>query len=369
MSHHKMSPNLDLLTKVFVHTICRPKAELHLHLEGSIRAERIGEFADAQGFLASQSLSRLNPHTSFANFAEFGDLYGDIIRTFSGPESFTTLVCDLGERLNADNVCYAEVTWTPQLHVSEAHPFEDWLSAANLGRRQVEEEYGIQLRWILDICRERHLHAPQMASSLSVAKWAASAATPEKGVVGLGLGGDEAGHPPHWFSEAFDLARQAGLGLVPHAGEHRGDNTGPAAIREALQSLCPTRIGHGNRAVEDKDLVAELRQRQVALELCPTSNIRFGTYQDLSCHPLKELLHAGCMVTVNTDDPGIFFTSLTDELVNAALALNLSEDDVTTLIDNAFKAAFDKSAAEKARLHFSARAQASSEVPRLPHAA
>jgi adenosine deaminase len=161
---------------------------------------------------------------------------------------------------------------------------------------------------------------------VEVAIWAAD--NRSRGVTALGLGGPEAGNPPERFRRAFEVAREAGLPAVPHAGE----TAGPSSIRGALDVLGAVRIGHGVRCLEDPDLVAELRDRQVPLEVCPTSNVRLNVSPSFEEHPLPRLLDEGLFVTLNSDDPPMFATTLTDEYLKAAAAFDLNAVDVRRLV-------------------------------------
>jgi len=325
-----------------VYKLCHsmPKAELHVHLEGSTRFETVFDLAEKNKVqLPFTSIFLLRRACSFESFRDFSKIYDIIVSSIRHPEDLGRLVSEFAERMVADNIVYSEVTWTPQLHVTDEYPFEVWLEAVNAARRVVEKRYSVVLRWILDILRDRP------SSRMDVVDWMGAKSTGESGIVGLGLGGTEEEYPPNLFIDVFHLARSKGINIVPHAGEHKGCLSGPSSIWSAINELDADRIGHGNRAIEDPELVKVLVKRKIPLELCPTSNIELGLYKNMKAHPLHDLFVAGCIVTINTDDPEIFGTTLTDEYVHVIVRLGCSIDDVCQMNDNAFEFAFDKEAA------------------------
>src|SRR5262249_35358014 len=204
-------------------------------------------------------------------------------------------------------------------------PFEDQIAALGRARDWAARELKISVGWVLDIVR----NVRPIEHGLTVADWAISGI--ENGVVALGLGGIEAGYPAELFQEAFARARAAGLPAVPHAGEIAGAES----IWGALRALKAQRIGHGVRCLEDPELVAELRARQIRLEVCPTSNVCLGAPPSPDEHPLPRLLDEGLYVTVNSDDPPMFNTTLTDEYMRAAQILGRSAESIEYLAINA----------------------------------
>lgn len=205
--------------------------------------------------------------------------------------------------------------------------FPDQLAALNRARAWAETEYGTTMGLVLDI--------PRMISAeegLLTADWASSAMG--EGVVALGLGGPEVGHPPEKFIEAFDRARAAGLPSVPHAGE----TAGPESIWGALNALHADRIGHGVRCLEDPALVDTLRSRQIPLEVCPTSNVCLKVVPNLASHPLPRLLQEGLYVTLNSDDPPMFNTTLTQEYLDVVDTFQFDVETIEQLVLNAVRA-------------------------------
>ncbi len=201
------------------------------------------------------------------------------------------------------HILYSEVTYTAFTHFQQHQlPFEEQLQAINRARQWAESELGVMMGIVLDISRDV---SPE--DGMIIADWAIRGM--DNGIVAFGLGGPEIGNPPEKFRAAFDRVRAAGLPSVPHAGEIAG----PESIWGALQTLHADRIGHGVRCLEDPELVTVLRDRQIPLEVCPTSNVCLKVVPDLDSHPLPRLLDAGLHVTINSDDPPMFNTTLTDE--------------------------------------------------------
>lgn len=317
-----------------------PKAELHVHLEGSLAPRTILELAERNRIALPWStpgeIQRLFRLHSFDDFKQ-ALLLG--VRCLRTGDDFVLAVERLGDSLAAHNVRYAEVTVTPQFHARAMPEMDAWLAALNEGRRRVARTHAIELRWIPDIVRS----VPRFART--VAAWASGDRARSGGVVALGLGGPERGHSARDFADVFAMARERGLSSVPHAGE----GTGPQGVRDALEHLLPSRIGHGVGAADDPSLMAQLARRGIALEVCVTSNLRLGLYPDSASHPLRRLIDAGCVVTLNTDDPAIFGTTLTDEYVQTIAACGLSQEQLGQCASNAARASL-LPAAEKAAL-------------------
>lgn len=277
-----------------------PKAELHVHLEGSIRPATLLELARRSGVdLPAQDVDGLQEFYRFRNFAHFIETYVTITGCLRTPDDYRLIAYEFGVECARQNIRYAEVTFTMQSNEHNTGlPWQAILDGLNAGRAQAAAEFGVHWQWIFDINRG-------LPDTQDGVVETALAARPS-GVVALGLGGDEAGFPPHLFRRAFDRAHQEGLACIPHAGE----TAGPQSVWDALDLLHAVRIGHGVRSIEDPFLVQTLAERQVPLEVCPTSNIRLGVYPDYASHPLRRLLEAGVFVTVNSDDPPMFNTDL-----------------------------------------------------------
>lgn len=336
-----------------------PKAELHLHLEGALRPELLLQLAERNRiripFSHPDDFQRLYRYRDFRDFGFALTRSSALLRT---PQDFHDAVADLGAMLAAENCRYAEITWTPQMYVERGLDFDDLLAAMNAARHAIEARSGLVIRWLPDVMRS----GARLAGM--VAQWAVSPAARAGGVVALGLGGPEAGFPAERFRGLFDLTRQAGLPANPHTGE--GD--GPAAVRATLAALQPTRIGHGVRAAEDADLVAELARRAIPFEVCLTSNVRLGVVASYGDHPVRRLIDAGCVVTLNTDDPVLFGTSLTREYLLAVEQCGLSLDQVRAAILAAVRSSY-LGAAEKAAMLADFTAEFARLAPLLPDAA
>jgi len=307
-----------------------PKVELHVHLEGSIRPETLLKLAQRHGVeLPAKTVEGLREWYTFTDFPHFIEVYLAVSSCLRTPDDIELIAREFLAGQAAQNIRYSEVTYTPYTHYKHRGlPFSEQLAALNRARAWAEAEYGIGMGLVLDISRDV---SPE--EGLLTADWAISAMG--EGVVALGLGGPEVGHPPEKFKEAFDRAYAAGLPSVPHAGE----TVGPASIWGALNALHAVRIGHGVRCLEDPTLVDELRARQVPLEVSPTSNICLKVFPNLASHALPVLLQEGLYVTVNSDDPPMFNTTLTQEYLAVARTFHFGADTFEQLTLNAVRAA------------------------------
>ncbi len=286
-----------------------PKVELHVHLEGSIRPATLLDLARRnKKTLPADTVEGLQRWYTFTDFPHFVEVYVAItgcLRTADDIELITREFL-LGQA--AQNIAHSEATYTAlTVHKLTGIGFEDQLAAINRARTWAARELNVSMSLVLDIARE--VDAGQGVIS---AEWAAAGFG--RGVDAFGLGGYEVGHPPEKHLAGFEVARAAGLPSVPHAGETEG----PASIWGALRALGAQRIGHGVRCLEDAQLVEHLRRRQIPLEVCPSSNVCLGVFDRWPEHPLPALIDAGLYVTLNSDDPPLFDTTLSDEYVRAA---------------------------------------------------
>lgn len=310
-----------------------PKIELHLHLEGSIRPEILLQLADKHGvILPIKTEAEIHEWYTFRDFNRFIEIYMAIVSVLLTPDDFALITYDLGQTLAAQNVRYAEVTWTPGLHISKDKlNFELLLDGINAGRDRAKSEFGIDMRWIPDLARNIEVKtAPQIARLVS------SPFGQDGGVVAFGLGGFEVNYPPEDFTEAFQIARQNGLPANPHAGE----TVGPSSIWGAIRSLKAHRIGHGVRAIEDPALVEYLVEHQIPLEVNPTSNLCLNVFPSYQEHALKQLVEAGVIVTINSDDPPMFNTTLNDEYIHAVQDCGLSLEQLENAALNAIRVSY-----------------------------
>src|SRR5262249_13675346 len=273
----------------------------------------------------------------FTDFPHFVEIYLAISACICSPEDIEFIAREYLRGQAAQRILHSEVTFTPYTHYSTNRriPFEDQLAALSRAREWAARELEVSVGWVLDIVR----NVRPVEHGLMVADWAISGMG--RGVVALGLGGIEAGNPPERFQEAFERALEAGLASVPHAGE----TAGPESVLGALRTLKAQRIGHGVRCLEDPELVAELRDRQIPLEVCPTSNVCLGVAPSLDEHPLPRLLDEGLTITINSDDPPMFNTTLTDEYLRAAQILGCGVEDIERLAINAVRASLLSGAA------------------------
>jgi aminodeoxyfutalosine deaminase len=299
-----------------VHSL--PKAELHLHLEGSVEPATLCELDSATG--AEEVLSRYR----YKNFAGFIESYKWVLGHLRRPEDYALVARRLLQRLAAQNVRYAEITisagvilWRRQ----EFAPIYDML--------QVEAALsGVEVRWVLDAIRQLGAeHAMQVARL--------AAERVGEGVVAFGIGGDEALGPVEWFGDVFQFARGAGLHLTIHAGETAGAESVWAAVR-----LGAERIGHGIRAVEDPALLAYLRERDIPLEICISSNVATGAVKSLDQHPVRRIYEAGVPIVLGSDDPAMFHTTLVGEYELAAREFGFTEGELLGIAENGFRYAF-----------------------------
>lgn len=307
-----------------------PKAELHVHLQGAASVTTVLELAqrhpEASIPTTEQALRDFYTFTDFAHFIEVYIAVNELVRT---ADDVQALVLGLGRDLQQVQVRYAEVTVTPDSHLLMGIAPDALARALTLGRQEVLARFGVELGWIFDIPGELGLE-----SGLRTIDWV-EGNLPE-GSVGFGLGGPEIGVPRTAFADVFRRARALGLASVPHAGE----TTGPETIRESLDSLGAVRIGHGIAAAQDPVLMAELVERGIVLEVCPTSNVCTRAVASLQEHPFPTLREAGLRLTLNSDDPGMFDTDLNNEYRIAHEIFGLDAADLTELARESVRASF-----------------------------
>lgn len=323
-----------------------PKVELHVHLEGSIRPATLLDLAERNGVeLPAATVEELRDWYRFTDFAHFVEVYLAICDCLRTPADFELITEEFLRGQEAQNIRHSEVIFTPLTH--QAHvPFDEQLAAINRARLRLEEELEVTMRLAPDI--SRWVRPPDHA--LEVAAWAA--AHQEDGIVALGLGGPEIDNPPELFRQAFDLARERGLPATPHAGE----TVGPSSIWCALEALHAVRIGHGVRCLEDPQLVRRLRERQIPLEVCPSSNVCLGVAPDMAEHPLPRLLEEGLLVTINSDDPPLFNTTLAGEYLRIVEAFDFDLETIKRLALNGVRASL-LPAGQRGRLEAEFRAE------------
>ncbi|MEK6222520.1 MAG: adenosine deaminase [Chloroflexota bacterium] len=318
-----------------------PKAELHIHLEGAIEPETVLKLSkrhNMQDGLPANNVDDLKKWFTFKDFPHFLKIYLTIQDMLRAPEDFELIAYEMGADMAAQNILYREATFTPYTHLhhqDKGLTIEDILTGLEKGRQKARQEFGVEIRWVFDI--GRNLSFPDgKYSPLNAEKTLEYAlAGQDRGVVGFGLGGNEDGAPTEPFAHAFIAAKQAGFLSVPHAGETKG----PQSVWGALNELQADRIGHGVRAIEDPELVEALVEKQITLEVNPTSNIALHIYENYQGHPFKILDDAGVNVTVNSDDPPLFNTTLSNEYLVLHKHFGYQRKDLIRIARRAFAAA------------------------------
>jgi adenosine deaminase len=306
-----------------------PKAELHLHIEGTLEPELMFAIARRNGVpLKYAGVEEARKAYRFGSLQSFLDIYYEGAGVLRSERDFHELTMAYLERAAADGVRHAEIFFDPQTHTARGVAFEVVVGGIHSALAESESRFGLTSKLIL--CFLRHLSAGEAARTL------ADALAFRDWICGVGLDSSEAGNPPSKFEGVFAKAREAGLLAVAHAGEEGP----PAYIREALDLLHARRIDHGVRCLEDPELVAELAERRIPLTVCPLSNVKLGIFPTLAQHNLKELLRRGLCVTVNSDDPAYFGGYVAENYRAVAEALGLSREDLVALAKNSFEASF-----------------------------
>ncbi|HVK29703.1 MAG TPA: adenosine deaminase [Nocardioides sp.] len=303
-----------------------PKAELHVHHVGSASPRIVSELAERHPGTVPSDPALLKDFFAFRDFAHFIEVYLAVVDLVRTPEDVRYLTYEIGRELaEGQAVRYAELTCTPYTSVlpddpDRGMPIEAYTEAIEDARRAAERDFGLVLRWIYDIPGESGIPAADATLRFALDH------APE-GLVGFGLGGPEIGVPRGQFVPHFAAARAAGLRSVPHAGE----TTGPETIWTSLRELGAERIGHGTSAAADPALLAYLAENRIPLEVCPSSNVATRAVASLAEHPLPVFVDAGVVVTINSDDPPMFGTTLNREYEIAADLLALDEAGVAEL--------------------------------------
>jgi aminodeoxyfutalosine deaminase len=318
-------PNLD----AFIAGL--PKVELHVHHVGSASPRIVAELAARHEGTSPVPAdpAALARYFEFRDFAHFVEIYLSVVDLIRDAEDVRILTYEVAREMARQQVRYAELTITPYSHVRRGIPAPEFCAAIEDARRRAEAELGVVLRWCFDIPGEAGLPAAEETLRIALEE------RPD-GLISFGLGGPEVGVPRAQFAPYFDAARAAGLHSVPHAGE----TTGPETIWDALHHLGAERIGHGISAVRDPGLLAYLAEHGIPLEVCPTSNLRTRAVAALGEHPLPLLVEAGVPVSINSDDPPMFDTTLNREYEVAAGLLGLDEAGVAALARSAVAASF-----------------------------
>lgn len=306
-----------------------PKAELHIHIEGSLEPEMIFALAQRNGVaLAYPDVESLRAAYAFTDLQSFLDIYYAGASVLLHEQDFFDMAWAYFERARADNIVHAELFFDPQTHTDRGVPIVAVIDGLRRACDRAEAELGIRAELIL--CFLRHLSEDAAIETLEQAR-------PHRNkFVGVGLDSSEVGHPPEKFARVFAQARAMGLRVVAHAGEEGP----PAYIRSALDVLGAERIDHGVQAVKDPMLVERLVRERIPLTVCPLSNVKLCVFGDMSLHNLGKLLDLGLVATVNSDDPAYFGGYLNQNFVETFAALPLGRAHAERLASNSFEAAF-----------------------------
>ena len=306
-----------------------PKAELHLHLEGSLEPEQMFAFAKRNKVeIPFQSMEEVRAAYAFSNLQDFLDIYYQGANVLLTEQDFYDMTMAYLTRVSADGARHVEVFFDPQTHTDRGVPFEIVVNGISTALADGESNLGITSGLIL--CFLRHLSEEAALDTLKQAEPHLDK------LIGVGLDSSELGHPPSKFQKVFAAARSNGLKLVAHAGEEGP----PSYVHEALDLLHINRLDHGNRSLEDNGLVDRLVSKEMTLTVCPLSNLKLCVVDQMTDHPLKKMLDLGLKATVNSDDPAYFGGYLNANYEAVAQALSLTKDNLVTLARNSFTGSF-----------------------------
>jgi aminodeoxyfutalosine deaminase len=303
-----------------------PKAELHLHLEGTIDPATFLELRKRRG--KESPLAEIENLYQYKDFAGFLMAFKGITEDLQTAADYELITYRLMEKLKAENVLHAEVYVSAGVNLWRKQDFSAIFEGLERGRERGERDFGVSLLWIFDAVRQFGAEKAKSVAELAVRYQA-------RGVVGLGIGGDEAKAGPELFRDVYAYAAENGLRLTAHAGE----SAGPEAVWGAL-NIRAERIGHGLTAWHDSELVEELSRRQIPVEICITSNLRTGVCSAMAEHPVRRYFDQGIMVTLNSDDPAMFGTTLAGEYQLAQDAFGFTDEHLRELARNSFEASF-----------------------------
>ncbi|MFY9844294.1 MAG: adenosine deaminase [Terriglobales bacterium] len=304
-----------------------PKAELHLHLEGSIEPSTLLELRQRHG-MAGASLAEVEQLYNCADFKSFLSAFKDVTGHLRTPEDYELITYRLMERLKAQNVLHAEVIVSVGVCLWRKQDFAQIFEGLERGRERGEKDFGISLLWIFDAIRQFGAEKAQSVLDLAIHLH-------DRNVVAFGIGGDELAGPPEWFAGVYGRAAEHGLHLTAHAGE----SAGPESIWGAL-NLKAERIGHGLTAEKDPELIEELAERQIPIEISVTSNLRTGCCAEIMQHPVRRYFDEGLMLTLNSDDPAMFRTSLVEEYALVQETFGFTDEHLREFARNSFEASF-----------------------------
>ncbi|MFW6110613.1 MAG: adenosine deaminase [Thermoproteota archaeon] len=309
----------------FIHGI--PKAELHLHLEGTLEPEMMVEIAH-RNQVEHGSVEELREAYRFEDLQNFLDIYYQSLKVLRRERDFYDLTWAYLKRARSENVLHTEVFFDPQVHTARGLKFETVIRGIHEALREGEERLGISTGLIMCFLRDRTVESAMetLEQALPYKDW----------IVAVGLDSAEVGNPPSNFQEVFESALECGFFTVAHAGEEGP----PEYVWESLRLLRVSRIDHGNRAMEDDRLIQELAERRTPLTMCPLSNLKLQVISRMEDHPLKEMMERGLRVTVNSDDPAYFQGYICQNYLAVQEALQLTLGDIYQLAENSFQASF-----------------------------
>lgn len=306
-----------------------PKAELHVHIEGTFEPELMFEIAKRNNIsLRYKTVEEVKNAYNFTDLQSFLDIYYAGAKVLIHERDFYDLTWAYLEKAHSQNVQHAEIMFDPQTHTSRGIEFKTVISGITRALHNAKNKWEITSNLIM--CFLRHLSEDEAFKTLEMAL------DYKDLIIATGLDSSEKGHPPSKFERVFEMARKEGFLTVAHAGEE-----GPAEyVWEALNLLKVSRIDHGNNSLNDEELVHELVKKQIPLTVCPLSNLKLKVVSDMKNHPLKKMLDAGLLATVNSDDPAYFGGYVNENFFAVAVALNLSKEEITVLAKNSFYASF-----------------------------
>jgi len=317
------TPIRDFITQM-------PKVELHVHLEGSVKPETLLKLARKYNInLPAKDLDELKNWYIFRDFEHFIEIYNTISNCFRHAGDLELITREFLTGQAAQNIQYSEVTFTPySQYLYNGLGFHDQMDAVNRARSWAQKELGVQMAVIVDIPRIITEQEGDLVADWVIERYG------DGMLIALGLGGLEKGNPPVKFKTAFDKVRKKGIPCILHAGETQGLES----IWQAIEVADSRRIGHGVRAIEDPALIAHLRETQTPLEVCPTSNVCLNVYPSIAEHSLPLLLKEGLYITINSDDPPMFNTTLTNEFIQLQKQFDWDIELIEHLTFNAIRA-------------------------------
>ncbi|PHS13806.1 MAG: adenosine deaminase [Kangiella sp.] len=306
-----------------------PKAELHLHIEGSLEPELMFELAKRNELdFPYSSVEEIRNAYQFTQLQDFLDIYYAGMSVLIKEQDFYDLTMAYLKKCDEQNIVHVEIFFDPQGHTERGVSYKTVITGINRALKDGLADFGISYKTIL--CFLRHLSEEDAIKTLNEAKEFIEL------IDGVGLDSSEVGNPPSKFKNVFAMAKEAGLKLVAHAGEEGP----PEYVEEALSILKIDRLDHGNRSMESESLIEKLKESQMALTVCPLSNLKLCVVNDMKDHPIKSMLDAGLLITVNSDDPSYFGGYLNENYLAIQESLNLSKEMIVTLVKNGFIGSF-----------------------------